>query len=115
MFYGQVTLKNPQERDSFSRTYRQVSFFSFFSPQKFGVRVSKAFLITCWILQIPLPVDNALSLVTAPRDLAEMGKQKWPMALSPGGTAMSYGTEGTYWSGRQECERRMKTVLIQQM
>lgn len=77
---GQVTPKNPQEQDSLSKTYRQ--FFFFFPQKQFGVRVSEAFLIACWILQIPLPADYALSLVTVPRDLAETGKQKWPTAFS---------------------------------
>lgn len=102
MFCGQVTPKNPQKQDSLSRTYRQ---FFFFSQKKFRVGVSEAFLIACWILQIPLLVDNALSLFTVPRDPVEKGKQKWPMAFSPGGTAMSYPT---YWSMKQERERKIK-------
>lgn len=78
-----------------------------------GVRVSRAFLSDCWILQIPLPVDKALSLLTVPgMDLVEKGAQRFSTVPSPGRTAISHPT---YWSTKQKCERKIKIVHIQEM
>lgn len=74
--------------------------------------VHKAPLIDSWILQMPLLIDYTLNLLTVSMDLDEKQKQEWSTTPSLGRIAISHPT---YWSMKQECERKIKLFHIQYM
>jgi len=105
LFCGQVTPRRPQVQGPVCRTSR--AFFQVL----IGVRVGKTFLSDRWTLQIPLPVGLALSLFTVPGGPGWKGKME--MAPSSIPRQDCNATYTTYWSMKQECERKTEIFQIQ--